>query len=119
MTTRTTERAEFLDDIVITGVDLGGIYYWAESVPGTYRWDGVPATIKVTILDEPERGTITVNRALVARGIAALKRPEFKVRRDIITTILLAERDVDAGDIDEEIADVIIQAGIFGEIVYG
>jgi hypothetical protein len=119
MATRTAERAEFLDDVVITGVDLGGIYYWAEPVPRTYHWDGIPATIKITIPDEPERGTITVNRALVARGIAAIKRPEFKVRRDIVATILLAERYVDAADIDEEIADVIIQAGIFGEIVYG
>ena len=107
------------NDHTITGVDLGGIYYWAGPVQGSYHWDGVPATVRVTIPDEPERGTITISRALVARGIAAIKRPEFEVRRDIVATILLAEREEDAGDIDEEIADVIIQAGIFGEIVYG
>lgn len=102
-------RTEFIADICTTAFG-GGINYWAEVSDGKIR-------------ERDDEGTvgrwIRVYPALVERGIALVKEPSFKVRDDILAAILLGDRNNDAGEIDVECADVIVQAAVFGEIVYG
>ena len=104
-----TDRTEFLTDIVDTAFG-GGINYWAEISAGKIReYDE----------DGPVGEWIDVTPALIEKGIAVVKDPSFQVRDDILTAILLGDRNSDAGEIDIEAADVIIQAAVFSEIRYG
>lgn len=104
-----TDRTEFLDDIRITAFG-GGIDYWAK-ISGH------------SIKEHDDGGLvgrwIEITPNLIEVGIALVKHPTFKVRDDILAAILLGDRNNDAGEIDIECADVIVQAAVFGEIVYG
>lgn len=124
------ERKEFLHCIFTTALE-GGIGYWSQAA--TYRWsmagdsnvddlDGF-----IAIIGEFDESTgkyrhdkpLTINRAVIQKGLARLADKDFKVRDDIRKTALAGSAMNDAGDIDAEIADVIVQAGLFGEIIYG
>ena len=41
------------------------------------------------------------------------------MNRAIVGYVVVSDNENDAGDIDSEAADCIIQAAIFGELVYG
>lgn len=103
------DRTKFITGIVDTAFG-GGINYWAEI-------DG--EEIREYDDEGPVGEWIRVTPSLVEEGIAAVKDPSFQIRDDILMTILLSDRSNYAGEIDIEAADVIIQAAIFGMIVYG
>jgi hypothetical protein len=109
MTVSTVERTEYINDIIDTAFE-GGINYWAD-IRGKkimeYNDDG------------PVGEWITITQSLVESGIERIKHPSFLVRDDILLAILVSDRNMDASEIDIEAADVIIQAAVFGEIVYG
>lgn len=113
---RLTVSPQFTSDVVTTAVE-GGIYYWAEVTH--YRWLDVPhAYATVTERDEPKR-TAVLNRETIMAGIVRVLDPAFSVREDLRGILARALALDDAGDVDVEIADVIVQAAVLGEIVYG
>lgn len=127
MTTRTAEREQFLADIIITAVE-GGTGYWA-AVSG-YVWCDAEegeraANTKATLheLDDAtgafDGDTHDLTIETVAAGIGKIKRGEVGVRADLLEAIKRGDAENDAGDIDADCADVIVQAGLFGEVVYG
>ena len=121
MAKRTEERAEFLSCIIITALE-GGIGYWSECL--RYKWQGrekdVVARIEIP-KDEAHEGQteFDLNNDVIAKGIGRVKNKEFKVAKYILQAILSGDRDNDGCDIDSDAADVIVQAALFGEIVYG
>lgn len=131
-TTQPTLREEFLTDVLVTAVE-GAIGYWSRA--GEYTTD-VPiddrgVTLYIDDVDEQDVFTKVLNAenvdlvvtrvtlADIATGINRVIDPTFKVRDDIRQIVRHAVRHNDGGDIDAEIADVIIQAAVFGEIVFG
>jgi hypothetical protein len=121
MPARTAEREEFLADIIITATE-GGTNYWARS--RAYHYDGDPKFTHVEFCDMELEGTAEekwnlVNVDVVARGLQKVLDPEFKLSSLIRDHIRLANNENDAGEIDAGAADIIVQAGMFGEIVYG
>lgn len=100
-------RTEFLDDIRITAFE-GGINYWAK-ISGN----------RVKDPDDPNSQWVALTDSKIEAGIALVKHLTFQVNNDILASILLGDRNNDAGEIDIECADVIVQAAVFGEIVYG
>jgi len=112
-------RASFLSDVASIAVQ-GGINYWADFAEEDvdYPW---PQDIHFKVRDAMDSKTEfqAVTDETVENGINAMKNPEFSVRDDIRRSILFADVMHDAGEIDAEAADVIIQAGLFGEIVFG
>lgn len=123
MTKRSDERALFLADVVITAVE-GGIGYWART--RNYRWDEgddaagqAYATVEVFDADGALADWKLVNADTVAHGIGKIRDANFKINPDLRALILGADAENDAGNIDADAADVIVQAGLFGEIVYG
>lgn len=142
MAVRSTEREQFLADVIIGAVE-GGTGYWAAVLK--YKWEGLPPAKvhAVLVLDDDETDAKIdalqaklgrtlraadaiaagfghmVNVGTIARGIAAVKKPDFSVNRDILAAILIGDRCNDGGEIDSDAADVIVQAALFGEIVYG
>lgn len=118
-------RVQLPDDfpfsVFVTAME-GGVNYWFRA--RVYRWNangkddlygfhayGVP------LEEDNER---LVDRETVLRGIAAVcgdddiglhERWRDQIRR--------AVGSGDAGDIDADLADNIVQAGLFGKVVYG
>lgn len=126
---RTAIRTEFLSDVLITATE-GGINYWAH--PRSRTWDGIPAEPGSTLMsavlvdreelegDQPTNKRHVIDHDAVERGIALIlsTTEKFSVREDIYRMILLGHYKNDAGEIDAEAADVIVQAALFGEILY-
>lgn len=143
--TLTTERKRFLHDIFVTAIE-GGITYWASVEE--YHWhagnaenaldnldlDGFFAQIiEEDAADDGKAHRIDIN--VIHRGIErilAAKAPYYDpngartqcesipgLDRGTAAIVRQANHELDAGDIDAGIADAIVQAGLFEEIVYG
>ncbi|AAQ63333.1 hypothetical protein Nazgul32 [Burkholderia phage BcepNazgul] len=98
-----------------------GVEYWAHAFehPGCG-----PETLNYAIEeDEPSSGETPKNFVIspeaIVKGIQAIMHPAFSVRADIRGTLFSALVEDDASNIDIEIADIIVQAAMFGEIIYG
>ena len=129
---RTAERSSFLAEVVVTAAE-SGVHYWAEL--SEYDWDDdgkgeiTDASFRVRGFDGDIPNDVgSVDRALewqlvdldtIERGIEALRDPGFQVNPRIQAEIFAGERVNDAGMIDANGADVIVQAAVFGEIIYG
>jgi hypothetical protein len=112
-----TEREQYLDDILITAVE-GGIGYW--SVGRKYVWsDDGPTSVEIRQDDEDDAPWHLVDRSAIRKGIELVLSGEMSVHESYADTLRKAEREKDAGYIDAEIADMIVQAAVLGDIVYG
>ena len=103
-------------DIAITAVE-GGIGYWSMIEGYDYKNPN-----KIGILHPTEKGefsstTLTVQTVL--KGIKQILSGNVKVSNSIRQSILLAIVSDDMGEIDAGVADCIVQAGLFLDIVYG
>jgi hypothetical protein len=129
MRPRSAERTEFLSGVLSTALE-GGVGYWsvADAIErvGDYPngdWEYASVTLTengdgdnwCSQRDEECQGH-QVDLDTIARGIAGLlgRDPRYRHHK------LLAEanRENDACDIDSDIADDIVQYGIFGSLVY-
>ncbi|MFN8758834.1 MAG: hypothetical protein ACK5XA_08500 [Tagaea sp.] len=110
-----TVSDQTIRDIKTTAAE-GGIDYWSE----IEKYDFDAGVLKV-ITDDPIEGdgdkvydvTDDVIKLGIERALAESKGRDWEsaIRRGVAAD--------DAGEIDAEAADVIVQLGLFGEIVYG
>ena len=120
--TMSKERTDFLAGVVVTAVE-GGINYWGDI--RKYRWredderNFTEASVEVKVNDTPDAEWLTVDMAVIQQGIKAIRKGDFQVNRVIVSYVVLGDRNNDAGEIDSDAADCIVQAGLFGAIVYG
>src|SRR5687767_7752643 len=115
---------QLLMDVLTTAVE-GGITYWVEVADRIER----DADLNVLVVhgikpdgggpdgDESKRYTATLFTVML--GLSRLLGGRVKVDPAIIQSIHRALAEDDAGEIDAYAADVIVQVGLFGEIVYG
>jgi hypothetical protein len=123
---------DFLDDVRVTATE-GGIGYWANVVDYTWR---EPDGRTVVVTHDPDDmadlhvaalasyyangcAGVVIDRAAIARGIAALLDGSVPVGKYLLDMISTGVREGDAGEIDSDGADVIVQAAIFGKIIFG
>lgn len=111
---RSEERREFLADLVIGVAEDFGTNPWRYIVE--YDCDAPRAVIEEVEYDQ-RRYEITPDT--MAAGLGRLRRGEIGMNSRMLAAILAGDRDNDAGDIDAYDADMIMQAAIFGELVYG
>lgn len=119
--THVLRRADLID--VLTTATEGGIGYWcrAEDVVrdddlGVLRLDGC----REVGVDPCWPGK-TISLDTVAEGVRRIlgNDPACQIRADLLAQVMtLTGREGDA-DVDADAADCIVQAGLFGEIVYG
>lgn len=124
------QSAQMLTDIITTAVE-GGIGYWSALV--VYRWtEGpehthakiVPATDEFDLHDDDggelfsadEPAEITPE--VVRLGMERIINGEAKLRSDIVAAIAQSVAEQWGGHIDSEIADCIVQVGLFGETIW-
>lgn len=131
---RTPERIQFLSDIITTAVE-GGIGYWSQC--SHYQWteDGAVHVVVgrrnlrtdayAVVHEATDNGDgyrdepLMVDIETVARGIGRLVNKEVGIHATLRGSLLYANSENDAGEIDADLADCIVQAGIFNEIIYG
>lgn len=124
MNVKVTE--EDIDDIMTTVIE-GGINYWCCecNTLGERRGDCRAAHLAAggqleLFVDEPfeenpdgtDKERYILTRAKVMKGIT-------EVLKTAKGGHMLYEGGLDCGYIDAEVADVIVQYGLFGEVVYG
>lgn len=113
-----TPREQFLEDVLVTAVE-GGIGYWAEVAEYRYRdCHAVIAEREDATGEGPRR--FTLSAAKLEEGLARVASPEFKInarqRGEILSD---SATNGEACLIDADSADCIVQAAVFGELVYG
>lgn len=120
------ERKEFLHNIFTTAIE-GGIGYWAAceayhwSLPGA-DWpdDGDLDGFFADIVDfEDNNKKYIINRWVILNGLAKIRAGGVSINKTGLGIILTGDATNDAGDIDAEWADCIVQVGLFGKIIYG
>lgn len=122
MSGRSREREECLSDILITAVEDGCLNGWRQ-VSG-YRWsDERPAEARVTVHElgdgDETLQKLAVNIETIARGLRAIDSGEVGVCSEIREAVRMAQRDNDPCGFDAYSADAVLQAGLFGNLVYG
>lgn len=125
MTKRSLEREKFLADVLLT--TDGGINYWADVL--TFKYDEeVPSNSVMTLeeYEDDDHVTHLVTIDTIAHGIYVLTTGENASKYFSICgpgywkQFLLANRTNGAeGDYDADVADNILQAGLFNEVIYG
>lgn len=129
---RTQERKEFLADVFTTAIE-GGINYWSQVEE--YHWQGTEGRMQdadldgfyaeiIEIGDGYERIPHRIDQAVIVRGLNLLCNNadpiKFAPTGRLLADLLLANRTNGSdGDFDADSADCVVQAGLFGEIVYG
>lgn len=110
---------DFLRDVLFEACGQA-ISYWCE-IKDVVREGDTVCSFHITEHEgfggEPREGR--VDAGVLASGFAAALAPDFRVRPDIRSHLLAALVESDAGEIDIEAADVLIQAAMLGEIRYG
>ena len=144
MPNRTTEREQFLADIIITAVE-GGVNYWAQV--SAYRWHsdvleggtaGAVANTTATLHDMEEGGEYVLTIDSIARAFTILKdatmQHDSRFGEEALHTkdgkrlylspsrrkaYLGASAANDAGELDADDCDNIVQIAALGTVVYG
>ena len=68
--------------------------------------------------DGPDFDEKEINHDTVVAGIKALLTGKVKIRADLLDQVTTSIATEDC-DIDADAADCIVQAGLFGEVIYG
>ena len=110
------ERETFLDDVVTTAVESEQVNDWATIQ--SYKWRRVRVHATLTADDTDNPITHRVDAKVIAAGFDALRDPQVDVNPAMRGSMLAAEVECDAGAIDANDADVLVQLGLFGQIVY-
>jgi hypothetical protein len=75
--------------------------------------------IQMRVHFEDEGVTRQVSRSTVVTGLNRILAPDFEIRSDLRSDILRDVLDREVTQIDADSSFCIIQAGLFGELVYG
>jgi len=127
------DRKQLAFDIFVTALE-GGIGYW--SICENYHWkkknvksekigddedlDGFYADVIET--DDPEETDAKkhkIDYSTIEKGLKRICETDVKLSETIKNSIIQAVMEDDGGNIDADSADVIVQIGLFNEIVYG
>lgn len=122
--TRTPQRTCFLGDIVVTAVE-GGVGYWAEHRNYDWKQDDAgnltDASVELRSADGDDelKEWTPVTLDTIEAGIAKIKEQGFTINPSLKKLVLYCDNEDDASDVDADIADCIVQAALFGKLVYG
>lgn len=107
-----------LDDIIaLLDTAIGWINYWCDEIQICPEEE----VVRVRPTDEHE-SQVTTFGALATTLLGVAQRDDMKVceyARSYLTDLLSEYPEYAAGNIDAELADVVLQLALFGEVVYG
>lgn len=140
MSNRSPEREQFYADIISTAVE-GGIGYWSQvsHYQWVKNWGGDQGKLMVVCGDDDDytdKGTMavvheydpdtddyaaegmTLDTDKIAIAMGRITGESGLIGKYAANQITGALRDLDAGEIDSDLADVIVQVALLGEEVY-
>lgn len=113
-----TPREQLCADILCTAAE-GGIGYWCiwASTRRTKQHD----YLELIGVRDCEDGTRfdNITRGVVELGLFRIAEGHIEISRYMVGLCKSALADPLSADIDANTADIIVQVGLFGEIVYG
>jgi hypothetical protein len=125
-------KDQFLRDVLATAVWYGSSYWAGYENPVLHKWEGQGIadyqSITVNDLgdDEESKAKYEITLAKVAEGIERLIGRNFNSEEShaqchvsYSAAMLRAVALGDAGNVDAELADIVLQLACFGHIVYG
>ena len=102
---------EFYNDLFVTAME-GGVNTWADV--RSYNWDDL-RNFSAILVDFDSGKKHLVNRNVIARGYKMARSADIYWSSGERPPMIPSDDwDYDAGD-----ADMIVQLGLFGEVVYG
>ena len=131
-----TERDQFLFDVFVTACE-GGIndwssilkYHWrkkdadTQTIDGDTDYAGYYAEIVEDESDESPRPRHRIDAAVIEAGLKAIREKtaeELSLHDGNRRIVIGAEGTLDAGtEFDAESANWVVQAGLFGQVIYG
>lgn len=113
---------EFTANVVTTAVESGihGIQYWADVL--AYEWKGDDYAQAVIMDRESGRPHMyPLTHEVIEAGINMIidRHNAMHLDDSYRVAVRIAVEDNDAGQIDSELADQIVQAATLGDVVYG
>ena len=122
-TDNAAEYFQLFTDVLISAVE-GGVGYWASC--SDYDYSNPDPERRGVVLHELEEGdgaeALHVTLHTIGLGMGRIIRKDCLLRSDIRKTVACVWADPSGdkvGDVDAEVADCIVQAGLFGKVVYG
>lgn len=125
MAARSAKRNEFLFDVFVTAIE-GGVNYWARV--SDYRCKGHDNdgafSAKLNPAEPDDFDAQVVDIDVISKGIGLFVKwmgtpPVFGPDHYFHQFVAANRTNGDDGDYDAEVADMIVQFGLFGEVVYG
>jgi hypothetical protein len=122
LTMRNKPSEEFLQDVITTALE-GGIGYWAVAKIGKrgpdleYIWTAIME--EECSSDKDNLGWQCLDADMILRGIDVVLAGKAEVNKNYLRTLEKAVVNSDACDVDAELADIVVQAGFFGRVIYG
>lgn len=122
----TTERKQFLFDVFVLFIE-GAIGYWFVCSKYQHRIAD-PSGFHARGHEEGESKKITINAATIEKGLYLIRQggsdlndagKALHMHHSLRSRVIGAEGTLNVGDIDVELADCIVQIGLFGEVIYG
>lgn len=110
MAKRNDKREEFLDDVLTTAVE-GGVQYWCMVRQG--EGDAY------LLIDHEDGQRHKVNIETIARGWGLYKGESISGQDYGKQAMLANQTNGEDGDYDADVADIVLQLGLFGKVVYG
>lgn len=109
----------YLEDVIIVAVEAGAIDYWAQTK--NFHWMQAPAGVMAR--EDLRVGIghnvwVYVTPEVIKAAMDKIIKGEVETNKYIIGVCAAAVATKDSTDIDSEIADVIIQVAILGEVKY-
>ncbi len=117
-----TERRQWLQDVFVTALE-GGIGYWSECEE--YHWDvdlddPTDGFFAVVYDIEDENARYVITEGTIDLGLERLREGKVGLGAYLLGPLMVADlTNGQEGDIDADGADAVVQAGLFGELVYG
>lgn len=113
---------QFVFDVFITAIE-GGIGYWSISSEYSCEIEGFYAIVSDCEAEEGCDGEFPkdsrIDHHAIVKGINKIIDGEIEISEYIKENIAKAVSENDAGMIDADCADCIIQAGLFNKIIFG
>lgn len=109
-------KASLITDLLSTaGMAIG---YWATSIHDDEERQRVTVKL-IEPADETNQLSYVTYYAALAAALVGVSDGKLAAREDLRQHAQVAVVEDDAGEIDSEIADVVVQYALFGDIVFG
>lgn len=109
------EKIQIVKDVFNTVIESGGSNYWAEF----RNYSPSKCTAEVLDCESEVKQWRKIDTNTIVRGIERVASGKMKVATDYVGRCCIMQVLPEQADFDSIDADIILQAGLFNEVIYG